>query len=363
MVTPLFAAAADLHFDASGSWRHRGIVGDAEFGLSQVVDFCLDRRPGVLLLLGDLFHRPTPQQAAVRAFSDQVERLRGIVEVRYVLGDHDGGQDWPALRGWAEHVDRQAFEVGNSRLVAYGLDYRSRGSLQLSLAAVPPIASLLVTHQKVDAFVGKDAQMSLADDLPAHVRYVLAGDYHEYVWGETDAGQQVWSPGSTHATTVDQDSPRGFIVGSLSGDDLTCERAIIRSRRIVRVTLGTAEALDRFLGADMASIMAEADAAPVPDAIRRPIVDVRYYTDLPHAYGRLAAFGDDVHLFLRPVDRAREDRRVRAPARPMRGVAEAVAQLAGPGTPGRDWTMRLLRARDRGVEWRAIVEEVTGGTG
>jgi hypothetical protein len=363
MVTPLFATAADLHFDASGSWRHRGIVGDAEFGLSQVVDFCLDSRPGMLLLLGDLFHRPTPQQAAVKAFSDQIERLRDVVDVGYVLGDHDGGQDWPALRGWAEHLDGRTFEVGGHRLVGYGLDYRSRGALQSDLAAVPANVSLLATHQKVDAFVGKGAHMALADDLPAHVRYVLAGDYHEYVWGETDAGQQVWSPGSTHATTVDQDSPRSFIVGSLSGDDLMCERISLRSRRIVRVTLATVEELDQFLVAEMAVIVAEAAFATVPEPVRRPIVDVRYYTDLPHAYERLSAIVDDVHLFLRPVDRAREARRFKAPARPARGMADAVAQLAVPGTPGHDWTMRLLLARDRGAEWRAIAEEVTSGTG
>jgi hypothetical protein len=96
----------------------------------------------------------------------------------------------------------------------------------------------------------------------------------------------------------------------------------------------------------------------LPEALARPIVDVQYYTDVPGAFERLRAREGLVHLFLRPRDRQRVVRRGQAAVVDLT-VAEAVGRLAAAGTPGFDWTMRLLQAPDRAAEWKAIVKEVT----
>lgn len=356
MVRPDFVAVADLHFDEHGPWKYKGIVGDAEYGLTQVVDYCLENQAAQLVLLGDLVDRPTPRQQAVLEICEQVDRLAGAeIPARYVLGDHDGRQDWPGLHHWPDNVDQARFAVGPA--IGYGLGYRPRARLQEALAAIPGEASILFTHQKWEDFVSKSGHARL-DEVPGHVRYVLTGDYHEKVWGEFGAGQLVWSPGSTHPTSVAEDSPRHFLAGWVGRDGLRCEFVPLKSRPVFRVRVSGPDDLARLVGVDIDEMLASAGSRGLPPHISRPIVEVAYYTDVPHAYEQIAALGDRCHVFARPKDRERQRRRdAVATARPALTIEEAVGRLAKPGTPGHDWTLRLLDAKDRRAEWRAIVEE------
>jgi DNA repair exonuclease SbcCD nuclease subunit len=357
MVTPLFVAAADLHFDEQGPWKHRGIVGDAAFGLSQVVDYCLDHGPDFLILLGDLVNRPLPRQPAVKCLIDQLNRVRsGTIPVRYVLGDHDGRQDWPALHIWPVRVDGRCFPVGP--FTGYGLDFLTRGHLQSALAGIPAEAQILFTHQKWEEFVKKSGHARLTE-VPAQIRYVITGDYHDSVWADLDGGQQVWSPGSIIATSVADDRPRRFLVGYERGGKLACEFVALRSRPIHRLGAGTADDIARIVEQKIDTIVADCHALELPPEIDKPIVDVEYFTDIPHAYARLMAAADRCFLFLRPRDRARQRRAAAAPSRIVPAAREAVSLLAGPDTPGHDWTLRLLDAADLKTEWAAIVAEQT----
>jgi DNA repair exonuclease SbcCD nuclease subunit len=351
-----FVATADLHFDEQGSWKYRGITGDAEFALAQVVDYCLDHGPEALWLLGDIVNRPMPRQSAIKEIYGQFDRLQaGGIPTRYILGDHDGRQDWPDLHPWPRHMDGLCATIGPFQ--AYGLDYLPKGKLQAALRDAPPWADILMTHQKWAEFVHASAQGKLAD-VPDHFRYIITGDYHDQVCAEIETGQQVWSPGSTIATSVADHTPRLFIVGRQSGDTLHCEFHPLRSRPIHRVRIETDEELAVTVTEWIKLVLGMADRLQLPDQLRRPIVDVEYYTDIPSAYERLRTIADRCHLFLRPRDRARQARQSEARrARAALSVEEAVGRLARPGTPGHDWTLRLLAAQDKRAEWRAIVAE------
>jgi hypothetical protein len=358
MVKPLFVAAADLHFDEHGPWRYKGIVGDAAYGLSQVVDYCIEQRPAGLWLLGDLMNRPTPRMQAVREFCDQMDRCREAqVPVYYVLGDHDGRQDWPGLHPWPGHTDLLIIPVGHLRAV--GLDYMSAGALQKTLSTIPAHARLLFTHQKWAEFVGRSAQGKFSD-VPPHVRYIVTGDYHVHAWAELDDGRLVWSPGSLTATSVADDSPRTFLVGyDGSGETLECEFMPIKSRLIRRVRVESADEAAHLAGPGIESILADVEALRLPAQVSKPIVDVEYFTDIPGIYELLEPLSRHCFFFPRPRDRARM-RKVEIGARQgsVISLEEAIGRLAAPGTSGHDWTLRLLSAGDREAEWRAIAEEV-----
>lgn len=356
MVKLLFVAAADLHFDEHGAWKYKGITGDAAFAMSQVVDYCLDNGPEALWLLGDLLNRPMPRQSAVKEILDQFDRLRGGgIPTRYILGDHDGRQDWPSLHPWPKHMDGLVQPAGS--FLAYGLDYMPRGKLQAALRDIPQEAQVLMTHQKWEEFVSKSGQAKLTE-VPLHVPYVFTGDFHDQVWGEFADGQYVWSPGSTHATSVADDKPRHVVAAYEADGVLDCEFVPLRSRPIHRLRVASGDDLARLVGHDIEEILAQAGRLAVPDHIRRPIVDVEYFTDIPHAHEQLSSLADRAFVFPRPRDRERAARREDAGLRkPALSIEEAVARLAAPGSPGRDWTLRLLHAKDRRAEWLAIVAE------
>jgi hypothetical protein len=356
MVSPLFVAAADLHFDEFGVWKHRGIVVDAAHALAQVVDYCLEHAAAPLWLLGDLMNRSTPRQTAVKEILDQFDRLQhGGVPTRYVLGDHDGRQDWPNLHPWPKHMDGLCEPVGP--FLSYGLDYAARGKLQALLRDIPQEAQILFTHQKWEEFVSRSGQAKLTD-VPPHVRYVVTGDFHDQVWGEFGTGQHVWSPGSTHATSVADDKPRYFLVGWEQDGALVCEFIPLVSRPIIRVRAEDSAALAFIVGPGIDGELEQIAKKRLPELISKPIVDVEYATNIPHAYEQIMRMADRCHVFPRPRSPRRWAYGAQAQSRqPALSIEEAVARLAYPGTPGHDWTLRLLRASDRQVEWRAIVEE------
>jgi hypothetical protein len=358
MVKPLFVAAADLHFDEHGPWRYKGIIGDAAYGLSQVVDYCIAQRPAGLWLLGDLMNRPTPRTQAVREFYDQMDRCREAqVPVYYVLGDHDGRQDWPGLHPWPVRADGEEVHVG--KLLGMGLSYLPAGALQAALVTIPEGIQIFFTHQKWAEFVGHSAQGKLTQ-VPDYVPYIVTGDYHKQVEGELDDGRRVWSPGSLTATSVADDNPRMFLVGySGPNNSLECEFVPIKSRLIRRVRVESADEAAHLVGPGIESILADVEALCLPVQVSKPIVDVEYFTDIPGIYELLEPLSRHCFFFPRPRDRART-RKAEIGARQgsVISLEEAIGRLAAPGTPGYDWTLRLLSAGDREIEWRAIAEEV-----
>jgi hypothetical protein len=141
---------------------------------------------------------------------------------------------------------------------------------------------------------------------------------------------------------------------------LECEFVPLRSRPIHRLhaadSAGLAAALEWAAAAE-----AEAAGLDLPGPIRRPIVEVEYFTDIPDAYARIMTLADRCFVFPRPRDRERSRRRAAAGrTQPALTLEAAVARLAAPGTPGHDWTLRLLDAKDKRAEWLAIVAELEG---
>jgi hypothetical protein len=216
--------------------------------------------------------------------------------------------------------------------------------------------NVLFTHQKWAEFVGKSGQACLSE-VPWHVRWVVTGDYHERRWGELDDGRQVWSPGSTHATSIADSSPRCFLAGHDRAGVLECEFVPLKSRPIFRLRADTDAALADVVGPSFDTCLDVIASSDLPAPVRRPIVEVQYADDIPDAYLRLQAIADRCYLFPRPRDRARRER-PDAATRPRVEIEDAVAHLSQPGTPGHDWTLRLLAADDRRAEWLAISDEV-----
>ncbi len=354
---PEFFVAADLHLSAGGAWRHRGIKGDAEYSFQQIVDACVKRKPRALILLGDLLEAreveaDTPDLHLF--LQDQFLRLaKADVPVLYVLGNHDLGIDWPRIHRRTRHVDGTTFWLdGFDDLIFYGLDWTPRGKLAARLKEIPEDVSVLVAHQEWKELINQRSDMIEPEasfaDLPGHITTVLSGDYHRrrvVSWTRPD-GSKVdgYSPGSTSLQTINEDREKSFLAFRQGGGGIVGEEVRLDTRRVSRD--------------------AEMSSSPLPEHLRRPILEVTFNVAVPEAHARLvAACEERTHLFLKPCERPGTVRVVSDAARreiAKRGLAGVIAALARDRPAVRDGALRLLEAADPAAELEAMKDEFLG---
>lgn len=361
---PLFVASADWHLCRS-AWRRSGIDGDAAYGLRQVVDLCL-ALDVPLLAAGDLLDTTDPDPDDVRVVREQMQRMEAAaLRVFYVQGQHELDRERPwlsAIHAWPVHVgDPSESHDFCGRLRIRGLDWQPAGRLQEELAKPRgDKADVLLCHQAWQDFMGDDGSRSEGAFAEVRDHFVLTGDYHRHVvatytpLGGPSVSGTAYSPGSTHMTSIDERERKGVFLFSKT-DDMDCHFGLradsvwLRSRPVRRFAVTDEGELEELLthGLPMALEDAAAEAADLPEHLRRPLVRVIYAADIPGALRRLEAARRNLfHLFPKcvptPVDAA-----TRASARRIvegglgaalaaRGVPEAVRRDAG----------RLLRADD-----------------
>jgi hypothetical protein len=176
--SPDLVFTADLHFDETGAWRYKGIVGDAQHAFDQVVAFCCAQQVPLLALGGDILDKPSPRPETVKYLRRQFDLLaHHRVQVVYILGQHDGRQDWPSIHPDPIHLHGRRVTVGCVTL--HGFDYLRPEAFREAYTALEhePV-DFVVCHQVWKEFMGntKPAELALAD-LPFALP-LLTGDYH-----------------------------------------------------------------------------------------------------------------------------------------------------------------------------------------
>jgi DNA repair exonuclease SbcCD nuclease subunit len=239
LATPLFIFAGDLHLSHFIWSNARQVVGDSQFGFSQVVDKAISY--GVpLILTGDVFDSVKPDSQLVEFFRSEMERLRRANIVCYAIqGNHDR-QVMPwycAASDWPIHVgDARPFEIGG--FVIQGLDYAVRDVIEeqmAKLAVQARLPDILLLHQACRQFIRFNGAWNFDTDwIPAGVRLACVGDLHAFLQGTALHGCQVWYSGATHAREWPQTGPKACC---LVDTELGVTRVPIVARDFTKMTL------------------------------------------------------------------------------------------------------------------------------
>lgn len=368
MPIPAFAFTGDTHLTRSVWVKHPDLFGDAHESFRQIIDQCLAMRIP-LVLLGDIFDSANPEAEDVVFFSQQMERMaRQQLMVFYIKGNHDDTPvGWPAVHPWPIHMVGGTYCLGPFHVV--GLDYHKYGELAPALQAVPieyPL-DFLCTHQAWSEIM----RIGHADGSLTQVHRatrVLTGDYHvNGMWTAVNAqGQplQAWSPGSIAMQALNEPPVKFFGLVSEDRGQAVVSNLPLQTRPFFDIRLPTVDMLDQFVTYVTGGQMVVPPG--LPEVIAKPIVRVRYSTDIPDAYDRImAACGTQFHLFDEPVPSQEEVvvDQAAAPAGAFDDLLTALGQLTPPGTALYTAVRRLLESATPETEAETIFQEFIASYG
>jgi len=311
-VRPFFVFCADTHL-ADGAWASRpAIFGDSYYSLEQIIDYCLAHSLP-LVIGGDVLDVKRNHAAPVRVLCAEMAKMQAAnLPVYYTQGQHelDRNTTWMSVHTWPTHVNQQEFVINGVNL--WGIDWLPRGDIQDAFQSVPRSTDILVCHQ-----VWKDLMKNIGrpecclSDVH-NVQHVLTGDFHVTTIerGINAQGEQVslYSPGSTCMQDISEAQDKYFYVVVGDGRQFSVEPVPLRTRRFKAYSLTDQNSLDNFctggFEADVAQLVV---SPPLPDAINKPLVRVKFDKKLPDAHLRItAAVGDLAHLFCEAmVDKSR----------------------------------------------------------
>jgi hypothetical protein len=289
--TPVALIVSDLHLSDRTWGSHPDLLGDSYWGLEQVVRRATERQPAVVIAGGDCLDVSRPNSQPVSEFLQALAELqKQDIWFWYIQGQHEFDRPpWLSVSPWGTHLHGLVGEVGPFKI--YGLDYQPTAHLPDALQAIREDADVLICHQAWREFMGRDTCQGELWQIP-HVPLVFTGDLHQYreatFRGADGRDFRVYSPGATHMRKIDE--PEEHYILWLY-DDGTVERETLRSRPVIRSgPLSREEQLEEFLvGLPEKLAAADAAAAGLPEALRRPLVQVKFHRDLPQVERRLAA--------------------------------------------------------------------------
>lgn len=205
---------ADVHLGKRG--RERDILKQFE----KVVQFCLQREVGVLLIAGDLFDRPDPPPYQREAFLRTVSPLlREGVRVLAICGNHDRG--FGGLEGFPFYQEPDKVTIGD--LLFYLFPFDPKGSWQKAMASLPlerkAPCQVVVCHGSFLSPSTAQVLKDLVEDkalywpiIPEEIRglpidYLALGHYHNpLLWKE---GETVCAyPGTIEPLSFKESGPR-----------------------------------------------------------------------------------------------------------------------------------------------------------
>jgi len=359
MVDSDVVVTADVHLRPDGVYRHRGMVGDLEYGFEQVVAACEADPPAMLVVLGDIFEaRDISPRSPVqhRWFQSLIDRVAACSRFGYVLGNHDLGVDWTSLHPDAELLHEVEFEVGGRRV--YGLNYADPDQFRRQAAVVPDRVDTLMAHQAWAELMGQLSAMVVeADWVPDGVRSIITGDYHRsLVVGR--GGRTFYSPGPVCLQRLDEPAVKSFL-RLTAGPDGWAHRVVpLRSRGVARFVASDDDALDLLLAGLPAIVSTFHADERLPADLRRPVVAV----DLGRGMARrradlVRAIGRDAHLFVNAARGRDATPLVERVVGGEFGLRAAVMDCL-PAGELRDLALRLAAADDVAAEVDAVVAQV-----
>lgn len=276
--------AADLHMlKKPGMWAGRAeIAGDDIFAFQQIVEHCILREAD-LYLLGDVFDSVSNLPRPLIAVFDLLGRLveKGL-KVFYLQGQHEmvqtmpGGNNrpWMSMFAPAQHLHGHAFDFLGHK--AYGLDYFPQAFEALQLSSVPNDTVVLFLHGTIDIVMPLGFHIT-SRLIPPSVRYVFAGDWHEYKELNLEQAIMVY-PGSTYLNAANEPDKKYILEVSASKGKLVWTPIQLKTRPIYRVSNLNFDALDIK------------DDTSLPKELQHPVIIVDRPIE-PDQYAVLVQYG------------------------------------------------------------------------
>ncbi len=275
--------AADLHL-APLIWQDQpDVTDDAYYAWSQIVDYCLKTKPSALVLGGDVWNRSRPDPDSVIRFVRSIDVLAAIgVDIFAIQGQHERATPpWTAVHTAIRYIgDGQLVRVTDpdiGKFTMRGFDCQSTSSIRDAMKASGVACDVLVVHQLARQVLNIEGAWDFDETwVPAKVKLILAGDYHEPV----NAGRLYYS-GSTHMRSIDERTPRSFIT---IGKGFKVTRQPLKQRAVIEVLV-----LDEHQLEEAEAAVAAYKAGKLPIVIDTPVVYARISADVPNVVDRLKA--------------------------------------------------------------------------
>jgi hypothetical protein len=294
---PIAVISSDWHMALNAWKKHPGIKGDAEFSLSQTVDIATHL--GVPIIgAGDLFDVKTPDSYSVSAVARQMARMheKGL-PVYYVQGQHEMSDPaWMSLFPGCHNAHDKNFTIGS--ISFFGYDYFLPKSVEDSYNRFKP-ADILITHQVWSELLPRHGQSfccsySLISQNNTY-KAIVSGDYHSHFKDTIyNTGCLFVSPGSSCLQDMNESPNKAIWVLTESMEFISVP---IKARRLTNVVIQSDN--DLFVSVSLADSLVE-DA--FPNGIGKPIVRVKYNTEIKNVYAAMNnAYKDKAYLDFKPI--------------------------------------------------------------
>ena len=322
---------ADMHLD-DHAWADRpSLSGDSRAAFARICDMALRWGHGsspsahpdfCIIAAGDLVEKKRNESGPITFIRHMMDKLEGndgltSVPVRYVQGQHElQTEPWlNAAHRWPTHMPSERYEeqdsIGGYKI--WGIDWTPPGLLQEELDKIPEGTDIVCMHQVCAAWMGDVTAPEISFDRIPHARLLIMGDYHKHVKLETRGAQgqklTVLSPGSTNLREITGERDKKVFV---LYEDLSVKVAKIPTRLVLEPPdLLMDESIEDLLEELDTRLLYAKDYAEVhelPEAIRKPIMYVRYHRRLTGTEPRLLkALNKRAHLFTKPIGAIDED--------------------------------------------------------
>lgn len=305
----LAVIVGDTHL-AERTWSsRRALTGDSFHSFLQAVQIAEYHRVP-MILMGDIFDSKSMSSVVMQFFCRCMDRLQSAgISVYYIQGNHDYAiPPWPAVHSWPTHLDQKYVVLGEqgAPVQCYGLDFYAMPGYTDKLAAVPEVASVLVTHQAWEDFGKMGSSLAASSSMLPRGLPVISGDLHMAIikTGHAANGDLVTliSPGATCMQAIDEPTQHSvLLLCQNESGGLTIHPEQLQTRQKIDVTCTSQEDFD---AACVAISKIKPTEYPVLDGndINMPIVRVTYPISLsPDSFVRLkVAAAGRVHLFTNP---------------------------------------------------------------
>ena len=230
----MIMVCADIHLEKAIRQDNKELTGDSFRALSQLQERAITlakaaRRINrgeecVLIIAGDPTEKNRLTGGAILALREFVNKLQTAgIAVWGIEGNHDAqnqNQEKPVpiiQSVGGQHFNERLIEMSGMKV--YGLDWRPAEKLPEALKKVPP-CDILVMHAPFQHLLSFDDAWDVKlEDIPAHVKCVIAGDVHKAQYLPAAPGRPEFiSPGSLHPCDIGQGGDHGLFVGEVSID-------------------------------------------------------------------------------------------------------------------------------------------------
>jgi len=268
-----------------GMWSGRAeIAGDDIYAMKQLADIAREYEADVILL-GDTLDAVTNLPRPVVVLQSLLGPL--IAEghkVRYIQGQHEivvqahyENYPWLSVCKGTEHMHGCTFDFLGKR--AFALDYFPQAFEALNLACIPSDTEVLFLHGTAEEVFEMSHHFSI-ENIPDHVRLILAGDYHEPIDHTTESGQRIVYTGSAWMRSASEPMDKYVLKVTEKAGELSIERIPLKTRPILRYSVLTDAQKHGDITLDES----------LPEPLQKPVVivdvpiDAEEYTLLAQSY-------------------------------------------------------------------------------